>query len=119
MRKLLQQIDEVGTSLSQTFTRHWGVGEEYMGDHIEDNYDPEEEQRQLVLDLIVAVDAARVDGGGILHPEHVQRRLEAAGIYLERVEVLTEEEIAEEAAELDRLRKDAEERHKKRQAAED
>ena len=90
-----------------------------MSDDIEDDYNPEEEQRQLVLDLIAAVDAARVDGGGTLQPEHVQRRLEAAGIYLERVEVLTEEEIAEEAAALERLRKDAEERHKKRQTAED
>jgi len=85
-----------------------------MSDDIEDDYDPEEEQRQLVLDLMAAVDAARVNGGGTLQPEHIQRRLEAAGIYLERVEVLTEEEIAEEAAELERLRKDAEERHRKR-----
>ncbi len=90
-----------------------------MSGDIEDDFDLEGEQRQLVLDLIAAVDAARVDGGGTLQPEHVQRRLEAAGIYLERVDVLTEEEIAEEAAELERLRKDAEERHKKRQAAED
>jgi hypothetical protein len=85
-----------------------------MSDDIEDDFDLEEEQRQLVLNLIAAVDAARVDGGGTLQPEHVQRRLEAAGLYLERVEVLTEEEIAEEAAELERLRKDAEERHRKR-----
>ena len=90
-----------------------------MSDDIEDDYNPEEEQRQLVLDLIAAVDAARVDGGGTLQPEHVERRLEAAGISLERVEVLSEEEIAEEAAELERLRKDAEERHKKRQCAEE
>jgi hypothetical protein len=90
-----------------------------MSDDIEDDYDPEEEQRQLVLDLISAVEAARVDGGGTLRPEHVERRLEAAGIYLERVEVLTEKEIAEEAADLERLRKDAEERRKKREAAEE
>ena len=75
-----------------------------MSDDIEDDFDLEEEQRQLVLNLFAAVDAARVDGGGTLQPEHVQRRLEAAGLYLERVEVLTEEEIAEEAAELERLR---------------